>query len=130
MAEDSGELADVLTSEARVVEIRTAMTARSHFLAASFWGRVQLGVGGLAAVLSAIAGASALSSLEGRNIIAGTLALAVTTLTAVSTFLNPNDRANAHLRAGNAYLALEDAQGSSTGSSSAPGRQPGSSPGL
>jgi hypothetical protein len=32
----------------------------------------------------------------------------VTTLTAVTTFLNPSERANAHLRAGNAYLALEN----------------------
>jgi hypothetical protein len=84
------------------------MTARAHFAGSIFWGNVRLFVGGLAAVLSALAGASALSKLDGGAIVAGVLALAVTTLTAVTTFLNPSERANAHLRAGNAYLALEN----------------------
>jgi hypothetical protein len=101
-------LDEVLRSEARIVEMRTSITARAHFHASSFWGNVRLSVGGLAAMLSAIAGASALSQLDGGAIIAGALALAVTTLTAVTTFLNPSERANAHLRAGNAYLALEN----------------------
>ena len=81
---------------------------RAHFRASNGWANVRLSVGGLAAVLAAIAGASALSRVDGGNIIAGVLALAVTTLTAVTTFLNPSERANAHLRAGNAYLGLEN----------------------
>jgi hypothetical protein len=40
--------------------------------------------------------------------IAGALALTVTTLTAVTTFLNPSERSNAHLRSGNEYLALQN----------------------
>src|SRR5262245_33777818 len=108
MQEDNGGLRDILRSEARIVESRTSITARAHFRASSFWSNIQLSVGGVAAVLSAIAGASALSQLDARNVIAGVLALAVTTLTAVATFLNPSERANAHLRAGNAYLALEN----------------------
>jgi hypothetical protein len=106
MSENSVD--DVLASEAEFVEVRTAMTARTHFMAASFWGRAQLGLGSLAAVLSAIAGASALSDLSNSNVVAGVLALAVTTLTAVTTFLNPSERADGHTRAGNAYLALEN----------------------
>src|SRR5262245_60790566 len=102
------ELRDVLRSEAKLVEIRTSITARAHFRASNCWANVRLSVGGLAAVLSAIAGASALSRIDGGDIIAGALALAVTTLTAVTTFLNPSERANAHLRAGNAYLGLEN----------------------
>ena len=108
MQEDNGELHEILRSEARIVESRTSIRARAHFRASSFWSNIQLSVGGVAAVLSAIAGASALSQLDARNVIAGVLALAVTTLTAVATFLNPSERANAHLRAGNAYLALEN----------------------
>ena len=100
MQEDNGELHEILLSEARIVESRTSITARAHFRASSFWSNIQLSVGGVAAVLSAIAGASALSQLDARNVIAGVLALAVTTLTAVATFLNPSERANAHLRAG------------------------------
>jgi hypothetical protein len=102
------QLLDVLCSEAKLVETRTSITARAHFRASSGWGNLRLSVGGLAAMLSAIAGASALSQLHGGEIVAAALALAVTTLTAVTTFLNPGERANAHLRAGNAYLALEN----------------------
>ena len=108
MTEGSDQLYAVLRSEAEIVEMRTAITARAHFRSSTYWSNVHLAVGGLAAVLSAIAGASALSDLGGSNLVAGSLALAVTTLTAVATFLNPSERANAHLRAGNAYLALEN----------------------
>src|SRR5690242_1654495 len=108
MSEPADELRNDLLFEARLVEKRASITARNHFTASVFWNRVQLAVGGLAAVLSAIAGASALSSLPDGAIVAGALALAVTTLTSVATFLNPSERANAHLRAGNAYLALEN----------------------
>jgi hypothetical protein len=106
--EGSAELHAILRSEAKIVEMRTAISGRAHFGSSTYWANVHLAVGGLAAVLSAIAGASALSDVAGSYLVAGSLALTVTTLTAVATFLNPSKRANSHLRAGNAYLALEN----------------------
>ena len=99
---------DAVFHESRIIEQKCKRSAASHFKAAAFWSNIQLLFGGLAAILSAIAGASALAELDRRNIVAGSLALAVTTLTAVTTFLNPSEQANAHLRAGNAYLALQN----------------------
>jgi hypothetical protein len=99
---------EALLEEARGLEHKCKRSAASQFKAAGFWGGVQVTLGGLAAVLSAVAGASAFSELNRGAVIAGSLALAVTTLTAVTTFLNPSERSNAHLRAGNAYLGLQN----------------------
>jgi hypothetical protein len=97
-----------LLDEARILELKNRRSGASHFKAAGFWSGVQGTLGGLAAVLSALAGASAFSDFNKGTVIAGALALTVTTLTAVTTFLNPSERANAHLRSGNAYLALQN----------------------
>ena len=57
-------------------------------------------------LLSAIAGASALSQFDPYHILAGTLAIIVAALSGVSTFLNANEKAATHLNAGNSYDAL------------------------
>jgi len=58
--------------------------------------------------LSAIAGVFALSQFDNHNVIAGLFAIIVADLTAVTTFLNPNERANSHLNAGNKYDSLRN----------------------
>jgi hypothetical protein len=105
---DLEETRQALLDEARILEVKSKRSGASHFKAAGFWSGVQGTLGGLAAVLSAIAGASAFSDLNEGTAIAGALALTVTTLTAVTTFLNPSERSNAHLRSGNEYLALQN----------------------
>ena len=57
-------------------------------------------------LLSAIAGASALSQFDPRHVIAGLISILVAALSGVMTFLNPNEKASVHLNAGNNYDSL------------------------
>jgi hypothetical protein len=60
---------------------------------------------------AAVAGASALGKFDPSGIVSGVLSILVLSilvvcLSSVMTFLNPNDKAGAHLTAGNRYDAL------------------------
>lgn len=57
-------------------------------------------------VLSALAGAAALKNFAYGNAIAGCLSLIISVLSALMTFLNPNDKVSAHFVAGNKYDSL------------------------
>lgn len=104
----SGNIKENMIKEARRIEEDSLHSAKGHFVAANFWTNFHLWIGVPTAILAAIAGASALSQFENHNIIAGILAIIVTALTAVTTFLNPNERANSHLNAGNKYNSLRN----------------------
>lgn len=97
-----------LIKEARRIEEDSLYSAKGHFVAANFWTNFHLWIGVPTAILAAIAGASALSQFDNHNIIAGILAIIVTALTAVTTFLNPNEKANSHRNAGNKYNSLRN----------------------
>ena len=95
-----------IKKEAKRVEEDSLYSAKGQFVAASHWTRVHLWLGIPSAVLAAVAGVSALPQFDYNNIIAGVLAIIVATLTAITTFLNPNEKANSHLNAGNKYNSL------------------------
>ena len=57
-------------------------------------------------MLSGLAGAAALSKFDPQHFIAGSLSIIVAALSAVATFLNPNELISAHLSAGNSYDSL------------------------
>ncbi len=97
-----------IIKEAKRVEEDSMYSAKGHFVAANFWTNFHLWIGIPTAILAAIAGASALSQFDNHNIIAGILAIIVTALTAVTTFLNPNEKANSHRNAGNKYNSLRN----------------------
>jgi len=97
-----------ILKEARRVEEDALYSANGHFEDAKLWARVHLLIGVPAALLSALAGASALAQFDNHSIIAGVLALIVTALTAVATFLNPNQIATTHQNFGNQYDALKN----------------------
>ncbi len=97
-----------IIKEAKRVEEDSLYSAKGHFIAAHFWTNFHLWIGVPTAILAAIAGASALSQFDNHNIIAGILAIIVTALTAVTTFLNPNEKANSHRNAGNKYNSLRN----------------------
>jgi hypothetical protein len=97
-----------LIKEARRIEEDSLYSAKGHFVAAIFWTNFHLWIGVPTAILAAIAGASALSQFDNHNIVAGILAIIVTALTAITTFLNPNEKANSHLNAGNKYNSLRN----------------------
>lgn len=97
-----------IINEAKRIEEDSCYSAKGHFYAGQCWVNTNLWLGGIAAVLSAIAGASALSQFDYHNIVAGSLSIIVAGLTAVIAFINPNERASVHQKAGNRYNALRN----------------------
>ena len=102
-------LRENIIKEARRIQEDSLYSAKGHFVAASVWGNVRLFIGLPTAAMAAVAGASALSDFDSHNVVAGVLAIIVSGLTAMTTFLNPNERASAHLRAGNRFNSLKNA---------------------
>jgi len=94
--------------EAKRIEEDSLLSSKGHFYAAQFWTNIHLWIGIPAAVLAAIAGGSALSQFDYHEIVAGTLAIIAAALAALATFLNPNEKAAAHLSVGNQYNTLRN----------------------
>ncbi len=102
------EAKDKIIKEAKRVEEDSLYSSKGHFYAAQFWTNLHLWIGIPATILAAIAGASALSQFDNHQIIAGVLAILVAALSAVSTFVNPNEKATIHHSAGNRYNSLKN----------------------
>ncbi|MGE3796396.1 MAG: SLATT domain-containing protein [Thermomicrobiales bacterium] len=83
-------------------------SAKGHFNASMRWGQANYILGVPAAVLSAIAGVSALSQFNHHNTVAGVLAIIVAAITGISTFLNPSERAANHYTFGNRFNSLKN----------------------
>jgi hypothetical protein len=94
--------------EAKRIEEDSLYSARGPFAASGRWSGVHIWLGIPAVALAAIAGFWALSRFDNSGTIAGFLAITVAALTAIATLLNPSERANVHLNAGNAYLELRN----------------------
>jgi hypothetical protein len=108
MAEEGGlrsEIQDAIINEARRVEEDCLYSAKGHFEAGRAWSKAHLWIGLPSAILAAIASASAFQSAEAT---AGILAAVVVALAALSTFLNPNERAVSHHTAGTRYNAIRN----------------------
>lgn len=97
-----------ITTEAKHIEEDALYSSKGHFYAGQFWARLHLWIGIPTASIAAIAGASALSQFDHHGVIAGVLAIFVSAITAVSTFLNPNEKANRHKDSGNIYNGLRN----------------------
>lgn len=97
---------DAIIQEAKRIHENCLHTSKSHFVEASFWTKFHLLIGIPTVVLAAIAGALAFASFSCGNILVGTLAIIVTILSAVATFLNPKERSSDNLTAGNNYDSL------------------------
>lgn len=99
---------DKIINEAKRIEEDSLYSSKGHFYAGQCWTNTNLYLGGFTALLSAIAGASALSQFDYHNVVAGSLSIIVAGLTAVMTFINPNKRATNHNKAGNKYNSLRN----------------------
>jgi len=97
---------DEVIKEAKRIEEDTLYSSKGHFVAAQFWSNFHLWVGVPTALFAGIAAASAFSQFHNSGVVAGIISVAVGGLTALSTFINPNERAGTHLNAGNNYDAL------------------------
>jgi hypothetical protein len=91
----------------RVDDIRNRLyeAAGSHWLAATFWNRVQFGLGLPATLVAAFAGVSVVAEQE---FLAGIAALLSAALSGLVTFSRPIDRFRGHDGAFRAYLGLAD----------------------
>lgn len=99
---------DEIIKEAKRIEEACLYSAKGHFEVARFWSNFHLLIGIPSVVLSAVAGASALSQFDNSKTIAGLLAIIVTALSGLMTFLNPNEKSSTHLNSGNNYDSLQN----------------------
>ena len=104
----SDDIKNKIIEEAKHIEEDSLYSSKGQYEAANSWSKVHLIIGIPTVILAAIAGASALSQFDNHNIIAGILAIIVAALSALSTFLNPNQKATCHLNAGNNYRKLRN----------------------
>jgi hypothetical protein len=102
MAEDDQAIKDELSR----IEESAMFSAQAQFEQAKYWRAVNLILGVPAAVLAAVAGATALASTTGR-VPAGIIALVAAGLSAITTTLNAAQRTEQGQAAGNLYLALQ-----------------------
>lgn len=96
---------DEIVKEAKRIEEDTLYSSKGHFAASYFWSNFHLWMGVPTAVLAGIVAALALS---GEGLVGGAVAIVIAGLTAITTFINPNEKASAHLAAGNNFDALSN----------------------
>jgi hypothetical protein len=94
---NNNPLITALQQEAQRIEEDTLYSSKGHFEAGSHWHRLHLWLGIPTALLAGVAGVSAFQNLPE---IAGGISMLVAALAAVSTFLNPDEKAQAHHLAG------------------------------
>ena len=95
-----------IIDESKRTEESCLYTAKGHFVAAQFWTNFHLWIGIPTVILAAITGITAFAKFDENNILAGILSIIVVVLTAVTTFLNPKEKANNYLVSGNNYDSL------------------------
>lgn len=102
------DLQRALVDELHRAEEDALYSSKAHFNAAERWKSLNYVLGVPAAVISGLAGASALSQFDHHNVVAGVLSLGVAALTAVVTFLNPSEQAAIHKGFGSRYNTLKN----------------------
>lgn len=100
------QLSTNCAKESGRIEEDALHSAKGHFAAAGRWDSVHFAIGIPGTIAAAGAGLTALKEFP---VAAASLATVGAVLAAIGTFLNPSGRANAHLVAGNQYLALRNA---------------------
>ncbi|MFH1769638.1 MAG: SLATT domain-containing protein [Parcubacteria group bacterium] len=102
------EAKEKIIREAKRIEEDSLYSSKGHFYAAQSWTNLHLWIGIPTSIMAAIAGASALSQFDNHQIVAGILAILVAALSAVATFINPNEKSSNHHSAGNSYNSLKN----------------------
>ncbi len=97
-----------IVDEAKRIEEDCLYSAKGHFEAANKWRNIHRYLGLPAVVLAALSGVSALTQFSYHEIITAFMAIVVAALTAIITFLNPNEKTCSHQDAGNKYNSLRN----------------------
>jgi len=117
MADNTGErpesiARDEIIREAKRLEETTLHSAKGHYCAARRWNGRNLWLGLPMVVISSIAGAAAFTHAAKEyfwlGIVAGAASITVAVLSAINTFLNPNEKEAAHLTAAHAFDKLNN----------------------
>jgi hypothetical protein len=95
-----------IIKEAKRIEEALLYSSKKHFVSAQYWSASHAFLGLPMVVLSAVAGAEAFKQFDKQHELAGYLSIGVAVLSAIMTFLNPNERATKHTNVGNSYDAL------------------------
>jgi hypothetical protein len=99
---------DEIIREAKRIYEDVLYSSKSHFVAARIWSNVHLSVGLAAVLTTALAAGLVSSDPITHKSLATWLFVASAIFSAGLTFLNPNERAGAHLNCGNHYDALRN----------------------
>lgn len=99
------KLEDALRDEAKRIEEDVEYSAKRHFETCDLWTWGHYLLGGPATLL-AVAATTAI--IKNNTDLAQFLSLAAALLSALATFLKPNDRAAQHRAVGNQYLAVRN----------------------
>lgn len=98
---------DEIIREAKRLEESTLFSMKGHHVAASGWSNRHLWLGMPTVIISALVGAATFSQYAkdypALGVIAGLLSIIVTVLSGITTFLNPNEKENAHLNAAHGF---------------------------
>lgn len=100
---------DEIIKESKRIEEDAKHSSKGHFNAAKRWNYYHYSMGIAATIFAAIAGASALSDFDNGIIIAGVSSIIATILSALATFVNPNEKSDLHHKAGTDFSALKNA---------------------
>src|SRR5258707_7992035 len=102
----SSKTKEEVIREAKRIEEALLHSSKGHFAASQNWKAFHLWIGVPMVLLSATAGAAALSQFDPKHLVAGFLSIVVAALGSVITFLNPHEKVAAYFKAGNNYDAL------------------------
>lgn len=98
---------DEIIREARRLEETSLYSMKSHHCAAEKWSSRHLWLGLPVVIISALVGAATFSQYAETypiiKTIAGLFSISVAVLSGITTFLNPNDKENAHLSAAHGF---------------------------
>lgn len=97
---------DAIVKEAKRIEENCLFSSKGHFVASHFWTNFHLWIGIPSVIIAAVAGTLSFAQFTNHHIVSGVLSIVVVVLTAVSTFLNPKERAGTYLSSGNNYESL------------------------
>ena len=101
----SSQLIEKIKDECSRIEEDALYSSKSHYNASSPWEKCNLFIGIPIAILSAIAGLSALKDMTNITIF---ISFVLTCLTAINTALNPSKRAGHHKSAAGEYNNLKN----------------------
>jgi len=97
-----------IIEEAKRIEKECMQSKIAHSRSANFWEKSHLFIGIPTTIISTLAAAVILSGINNATTIAAGLAIFVAAFIAVSTFLNPKDRANVYVMASSKFDILHN----------------------